>query len=459
VKHSVDDTIAAIVTPVGVGGVGIIRISGKRAKKALFSVFYSQNEDLIESHRMMHGWIVRGEARERIDEVMVCYMESPRSFTGEDVVEVYCHGGQVVLGRVLGLVLKQGIRLAERGEFTKRAFLNGKLDLSQAESILDLINAKTEVGADYAVRQLEGRLKAKTNNIILGLKNILAEIEAEIDFPDDVHEQRKVEIQGKIVKEKEKIERLLKTAEIAKIYKVGISAVIIGKPNVGKSSLLNAIIGEERAIVTDVPGTTRDTIEESLNIKGLAIKIVDTAGIRRAENKVEEAGVKRARNEIQMADIVIMVFDGSAEIDEKDEEVLDEGRDRLGLIVINKADLAMKIKLEELTSKAGEKEAVMVSALHNLGIDALVNKIHEIAIMGISKEKDCEVIINKRHERCLLSAQQSLNKALTNIASNMPVDILSLDIKQSIINLEEISGEALSEEIIEKIFCNFCIGK
>ena len=457
-KHSLDDTIAAIATPVGVGGVGMIRISGRRAKEALLSVFRGGESGGIESHRMMHGWIVNNTG-EKVDEVLACFMGSPKSFTGEDVAEIYCHGSQVVLRSVLGLIMKHDIRLAENGEFAKRAFLSGKLDLTQAESILDLVKAKTEVGAGYAIRQLEGRLKQKIDNIKEELTGLLVEIEVGMDFPDDGQEKKCTEIHKKIRLEVNKMDKLLEKAEVRRVFRDGISVVITGKPNVGKSSLLNAILGEERVIVTDVPGTTRDTIEEGVSIRGLAVKIIDTAGIRETGGAVERAGVERARKEIKMADMVIMVFDGAAGLSAEDFEIINEVGDKLNIAVINKIDLANIIKIDEINGRIKVGGVALVSAIRNEGIGYLLNIIHEMAIHELKGQADYEIAINARHEGCLQRAKIKLEKAMAGACNEIPNELITIDIKEAISELGEITGETISEEIVNKIFSDFCIGK
>lgn len=436
----------------------MIRISGKRAKEALFSVFRGDKKGVVESHQMMHGWVVKNKC-EKVDEVLACFMESPKSFTGEDVAEIYCHGGQVVLREVLGLIMKHEIRLAENGEFAKRAFLNGKIDLSQAESILDLVKAKTEVGAGYAIRQLEGRLRQLIDNIKGALAGLLAEIEAEIEFPDDVEEKKRAEIEKRIKVEANKMDKLLETAEARRIFREGISVVIIGKPNVGKSSLLNAILGEERVIVTDVPGTTRDAIEEGISIRGLAVKLIDTAGIREAKGSVERAGVERARQEIKMADMVIMVFDGSGRLETEDLEMMNEVGDKLNIVVINKIDLGINIQIEEIQKQVRVGGVQFVSAIRNEGVEGLLNRIHAVAMREMKGQEENEISINARHEGCLKRAKKNLEKAMAGMVSEVPTEIITIDIKEAIIELGEITGETISDDVINTIFSDFCIGK
>lgn len=425
----------------------------------LLSIFSGSDRFEVDSHKMEYGWIVNKKKGDKIDAVMVCYMKSPRSYTGEDVVEIFCHGGQIVLGKVMELLINKGVRVAERGEFTKRAFLNGKLDLSQAEAINDLVSAKTEVGVSCAIRQLEGRLKILINSIVEVLKAVLVEIEVGIDFPDDEYEKSSSEVEARINKAIIEIGGLLDTAKIGKIFKEGLSVVIVGKPNVGKSSLFNAILKEERAIVTDVPGTTRDTIDEVLNINGLAVRVVDTAGIRKAESLVEVEGVDRAVREVRSSNIMIAVFDGSNEIEPFEYEIAEMNSGGCKICVVNKVDLGIKVNIEEISRRVDAKETIMVSAINRTGVDELINKIYEIALNEIRPGEELAIIINSRHEGCLISARKSLIKARDGIQRGIPLDIVAVNIKETILGLGGVTGEVVSEEIINKIFSSFCVGK
>jgi tRNA modification GTPase len=366
-----DDTIAAIATPVGVGGVGIVRVSGSSAKAILSNLFVSSNGTDIESHRMLHGWLLDPECKARVDQGLACFMQAPKSYTGEDVVEFYCHGGITVVQRVLHLAVRAGARLAQGGEFTKRAFLNGKIDLTQAEAVLELVKARTEEGAGFAVRQLEGRLSKVVSVIRESLIAMLAELEGLIDFPDDLPEIDYKTLLKRVKQHIEEIEGLIESADSSRMYREGLATVIVGKPNVGKSSLLNALLDEDRAIVTDIPGTTRDSIEETINANGLPLRVIDTAGIRHPRDRAEEFGVERTERELESADFVVIVLDGSGSLDSLDEMVISKARGKRGVVVLNKADLGVQVNMKELESRAGGLKQHKTSALYGEGINEL----------------------------------------------------------------------------------------
>ncbi|PIS31628.1 tRNA uridine-5-carboxymethylaminomethyl(34) synthesis GTPase MnmE [Candidatus Saganbacteria bacterium CG08_land_8_20_14_0_20_45_16] len=448
------DTIAGIATPVGIGGVGIVRISGKNAYKILARVIKLATGQAIKSHLMLHGFIVDPTTGSRLDKAMACFMQSPKSFTGEDVVEIYCHGGQAVLQEVLALVLRQGASLAGRGEFTKRAFLNSKIDLSQAEAVLDLVKAPTAKGAGLALAQLEGRLSSAINNLRSRLIKLQAEIEGQIDFSDDLPALDYNCLQNDLQAIREEIKKLLASAPSGRIYRQGLATAIIGKPNVGKSSLLNALLKEERAIVTDVPGTTRDTIEELVDINGFPLRIIDTAGLRHAKDKVEGFGIERTEKELAAADFVLAVLDRSKKLDELDLLVLSKSNDKPGVIVLNKSDLPKVMEAREFSWPMVE-----ISALKGEGIDDLSSVIISELNKLFGQESSASVIINARHQECLARADSSLAKAAETVAQKMSAEFVAVDLKEAIVALGEVTGEIVSDEIINTIFEQFCVGK
>lgn len=451
-----DDTIAAIATPLGEGGVGVVRVSGDQVIRISGTIIkdFPQN---IEPRRVYHGWVV--DNGKPVDEVLFCYMQAPNSYTGEDVVEINCHGGIAVLKAVLETTLKAGARMAERGEFTKRAFLNGKIDLMQAEAILDLVKAKTSEGVGAAVGQLEGRLSQKIHEMREELISLQAGLEATVDFPEDVSEIRPEETGKSISKTISSIDKLLETADLGKIIREGLATVIIGKPNVGKSSLLNALLKEDRAIVTEIPGTTRDTIEETVNLQGLPLRIIDTAGIRHPKDKVEEFGVLKAKNELRESDLAIIVMDASQELDENDLMIVREAKDKKAVIALNKIDLGLKINSGEIKKLTNGLPAFKISALKGDGLPQLEEGILQYIGFNKLQAGNGGVIINLRHKDCLLKARQSLAEALNSAQNKMSADFIAIDLKGAILALGEAAGEAVSEEIINKIFEEFCVGK
>ena len=458
-KRLADGTIAAIATPLGVGGVGVIRVSGDRALGVLSSLFSCSNGGKVVSHRMLQGWLIDPKTGLKVDRAMACYMRSPRSYTGEDVVEFYCHGGHAVMQRVLGLTLACGARLADNGEFTKRSFLNGKIDLSQAEAVLELVKARTVRGAGLAVRQLEGRLSQVIGAVRGKLIQLMAELEALIDFPDDIPQLSHKKITGRVRRLEREISRLLRSTVSARVFRVGISAVIVGKPNVGKSSLLNAILGEERAITTAIPGTTRDSIEEAVDVRGLPFRFVDTAGLGSPGDEVGILGVDRAEKELEAADFVVVVIDGSSRLCRLDKMVLEKVRSRVGVVVLNKSDLGIKVKPREIKKLAGGLRIFKVSALCGHGIEDLLNGIYEIGGGMLGSVGNEALLINERHNECLVRALEALGRAAVSCHDRVPIDFITIDLKDAVIALGEISGEAVSEEIINAIFDRFCVGK
>ncbi|MFH1684529.1 MAG: tRNA uridine-5-carboxymethylaminomethyl(34) synthesis GTPase MnmE [Candidatus Margulisiibacteriota bacterium] len=458
VKHSFGDTIAAIATPLGEGGVGIVRVSGAEAKAILSHLFVSSNGSEINSHKMLIGWMVDPSKNVKVDQIMACYMKAPKSYTGEDVVEFYCHGGTAVVRQVLNIVLSSGSRLATRGEFTKRAFLNNKLDLSQAEAVLDLVKARTTLGAGHAVNQLEGKLSGIVAELKARVMQVMAGLEAQIDFPDDVPSLDHDALIDQLNSIREEIASLISSASDGKVYKEGLATVIVGKPNVGKSCLLNALLGEQRAIVTDQPGTTRDAIEELLNLDGLALRIIDTAGVRPPQDKAEELGVERAEKELLTADFALVVVDASEPLNDLDKKVINMASNLPKVVVLNKVDLGDVVDKGSIEAIAGKCPVFEVSALYGNGMKEFKKGLSEAIRPG---RDGCgnAVTINARHLECLIRADSGLERAIASCNGRMTVDFITIDIKDALLALGEISGEMVSEEVINAVFEQFCVGK
>ena len=453
------DTICAISTAMGESGIGIVRLSGKDSI-AIAEEIFVRNNDLkkIENRKLIYGHIM--DSNEKIDEVLIAFMKAPYTYTRENMVEIYCHGGIVPVRRILELVLKSGARLADKGEFTKRAFLNGRLDLSQAEAVIDLIKAKTDESYDVSLNQLEGNLSKEVENIRDILLNMIAHIEANIDFSDeDIDEIDYLEMENQANLVRDKIDKLLNTAHRGKVLRDGLNTVILGKPNVGKSSLLNAILRENRAIVTDIPGTTRDIIEEYVNIDGIPLKIIDTAGIRETENIVEQIGVDRARDMVNQADLVIAIFDASESLTDEDFHIIEIIKDKETIVLLNKLDLPNEYDEEYLQELIPNKEIITTSIATGIGVDKLENSIKEMFYAGeINMESDT-IVTNMRHKNQLIKARENIIDAIDGIKMDVPLDCIEVDIKNCWDNLGEITGDNIGEDILDKIFSEFCIGK
>ncbi|EQK40582.1 tRNA modification GTPase TrmE [[Clostridium] bifermentans ATCC 638] len=457
----IDDTIAAIATAPGEGGIGIIRISGEKSLQVANDIFKSVSGKKIEEYNtrtLIYGHILDGE--KTIDEVLVAYMKGPNSYTTEDVIEINCHGGFISVKKILELVLSKDVRLADQGEFTKRAFLNGRIDLAQAEAIIDVINAKTEMAHTVAQSQLEGSLSKKIKDLRFGITEMLAHITVSIDFPDeDVEHITYNTLKEKSLELQKEINKLYDTAESGKILRDGLKTVIVGKPNVGKSSLLNAVLGENRAIVTDIPGTTRDVIEEFVNIKGIPLKIVDTAGIRETEDVVEKIGVEKSKEFFNSADLSIVVLDSSRELEIEDIEILEAVQPNKTIVLLNKTDLAQVIDIEKIKQFVDEKNIITISALQHEGIEKIHDKIEEMVFEGTVRNSSDLVVTNSRHKDALYKAKQSISDALTAIDSYMPLDFIEVDFKNIWDYLGYINGDTVTEDLLDTIFSNFCIGK
>ena len=457
----IDDTIAAIATAPGEGGIGIIRISGEKSLQVAQSIFKSKSGKMIKDYNartLIYGTVVDNE--KVIDEVLVAYMKGPNSYTAEDVIEINCHGGFISVKKILELILSKGVRLAEAGEFTKRAFLNGRIDLSQAEAIIDVIKSKTDMAHEVAQSQLEGSLAKKIKDLRMNVTEVLAHLEVSIDFAEeDVEEITYQTLEEKALELRNEIKKLYDTAESGKILRDGLKTVIVGKPNVGKSSLLNSILGENRAIVTDIAGTTRDVIEEFVNIKGIPLKIVDTAGIRETEDVVEKIGVEKSRESFSTADLVIMVLDASRKLSEEDMEILESLKNKKTIVLLNKMDLEPQIELEKIEEFVNSEDIIKISALKHQGIEELQDKIEAMVYHGSVKNSSNLMITNSRHKDALFKAYESIKDAISAIEQRMPYDFIEVDFKNIWDYLGYINGDTVREDLLDTIFANFCIGK
>ena len=454
------DTIAAIATALGNSGINIIRISGDEALEIVLDIFINKNNEKVKNLKnryLTYGAIVDREGKV-IDEVLVTFMQKPNTFTREDVIEINCHGGVISAKKILDLILTYNCRMAEKGEFTKRAFLNGRIDLTQAEAIIDIINSKTESSHEISVSHLEGRLSKQINELIENIINLLANIEVNIDFPEydeDVVTINKVKEESTIMLNK--IDTLINTADTGKIYKEGIKTLIIGKPNVGKSSLMNFLLNENRAIVTEIPGTTRDTIEEHVNINGIPLNIIDTAGIRQTEDMVEKIGVEKALSKINEADLIMMVLDSSRQLEEEDIEILKLIENKKVIYIKNKTDLEEKLNLDDY--KYIKDKIISISVLKSDGLERRTNTIQNMFFEGkIDIENDL-IINNARQKNLLVNAANNLREVLNSIDNNMSIDFIEIDLKSCMENLGLIVGKAVSDDLVDKIFSDFCIGK
>lgn len=452
-----NDTIAAISTAVGESGVSIIKLSGDQAKAIVSKIFKLKNKKSFMNQKpwtMAYGHIVNLEDEE-IDEVIVSFFRGPKSFTAEDVVEINCHGGRIPAEMVLNAVFQAGARPAEPGEFTKRAFLNGRIDLSQAEAVIDIIQSKTELSMKTALAHSHGKLSNQVQEIRHRILNLLAFIEVTVDFPEeDLEFTTGQEVSLKLDFLMKELQFLLKTAEEGKILREGLSVAIVGKPNVGKSSLLNALLNENRAIVTDIPGTTRDIIEEYLNIEGIPIRITDTAGIRETEDIVERIGVDRSKSKIEEADLVIFVLDRSRPLDQEDQDIIEFIKHRKSITLLNKTDLEEKLNIER--SLLGD--TIDVSAINGYGMEELKRKIKELFFHGDLQVSDI-MITNRRHKEALMRAYEKISAAKIAIDQGISLDLAAIDLNAAWNYFGEITGDTLSEDLVEKIFSDFCIGK
>ena len=454
-------TIASISTAPGIGGIGIIRMSGAQTFEILEKIFKQKNPQKIEDikgYTIKYGHIVDNE--KIIDEVLVSYFKAPKSYTTENMCEINSHGGTVILKEILELCLKNGAELAEPGEFTKRAFLNGRIDLAQAESVIDIINAKSEKEAKSSINQLEGFLSRDISEIKQGILDVLVNIDVTIDYPEyDTPEVQKKEIKNMLENTINKLSRLEKSFDNGKIIKDGIKTAIIGKPNAGKSSLLNAILKEDRAIVTALAGTTRDTIEEFVTVRGVPLKLVDTAGIREAVDEVEKIGVEKSIKQAQDADLEIAIFDSSKPLDAEDLEILNLIKNKKTIILLNKTDLKQVISEDDDRLTSVTSNILKISALNKTGIEELYDKISEMFNLDEINLDNEVLITNLRHKNIISKAKENALNAKNALENNMPIDIIAIYIRQILDDLGEITGEVVTEDIINEIFSKFCLGK
>ncbi|WP_439949039.1 tRNA uridine-5-carboxymethylaminomethyl(34) synthesis GTPase MnmE [Bacillus subtilis] len=458
------DTIAAISTPMGEGAIAIVRLSGPEAIQIADRIYKGpkgKTLSSVESHTIHYGHIVDRPSDRVVEEVMVSVLKAPRTFTREDVIEINCHGGIVTVNQVLQLALREGARLAEPGEFTKRAFLNGRIDLSQAEAVMDLIRAKTDRAMNVAMNQMEGRLSALVRRLRSEILETLAHVEVNIDYPeyDDVEEMTHQILVEKATAVKKEIEALLRTSEQGKILREGLSTVIIGRPNVGKSSLLNSLVHEAKAIVTDIPGTTRDVIEEYVNVRGVPLRLVDTAGIRETEDIVERIGVERSRQVLKEADLILLVLNYSEELSDEDVKLFEavEGMDVI--VILNKTDLEAKIDSERVRELANGRPVVTTSLLKEEGINDLEEAIQSLFYTGVIESGDLTYVSNTRHISILQQAKRAIEDALSGIEQDVPIDMVQIDLTRCWELLGEIIGDSVHESLIDQLFSQFCLGK
>ena len=455
------DTIAAIATALSPSGIGIVRISGPESREIAGKVYRSKGgkkklQD-VPSHSIHYGFICDGD--EVIDEVLVMVMDGPRSYTGEDTVEIDCHGGVLAMRKILDTVVKNGARPADPGEFTKRAFLNGRIDLSQAEAVIDVINAKNEYALKSSVSQLRGNIQKAIKEIRGDLIYQIAYIESALDDPEHISIDGYGEnLYKEVKKQEERIDRLLLSVKDGKLVKEGIKTVIVGKPNAGKSSLLNTLLGEERAIVTDIAGTTRDILEETILLHGISLRIIDTAGIRETQDVVEKIGVEKAIDSAKDADLVLFVVDSSVPLDENDREIMELLKDKKTIVLLNKADLEQAVDEDDLKNTAGHP-VISVSAKEEQGIDLLEDKIKELFFQGGLEFNDEIYITNVRQKAALQDAKEALLQVLESIRNGMPEDFYSIDLMAAYEALGSITGETIGEDLVNEIFSKFCMGK
>lgn len=455
-----EETIAAISTPKGIGGIGIVRISGLKALEIMEKIFVGIGDSKITSRYLNYGHIINKENNEIIDEVLAVYMKAPTTYTGEDVVEINCHGGIIPLEKTLQLIINQGAILSEPGEFTKRGFLNGRIDLAQAEAVMDMISAKTSKSFNVAIDQLQGKLSSDIKKIRSELVDLLVSVTVNIDYPDeDIEEITYGKLHEDLNRVYNHIKLLIESSKRGKILRDGLKVAIIGKPNVGKSSLMNLLLNENRAIVTEVAGTTRDTIEEELNIRGIPIILTDTAGIRETEDIVEKIGIERSKDAFNKADLVLFIIDSSRPLDKEDREILEYLREENTIILYNKADLPSESSFEELKSLVGNVKIISTSMEENLGISEIEDEIEILAGSNSRKEQESTIINNIRHKEILIRAFESIRDAISAVTNREPLEIVEIDINKCYMELGEIIGETAEEDIINQVFARFCLGK
>ena len=456
------DTIAAIATAVGDSGIGIVRISGDEAIEIADRVYRSKNDKKrlvdVKSHTIHYGFIY--DSDELVDEVMVAVMRAPNTYTQENIVEIDCHGGILVMDQILEVIIKNGCRIAEPGEFTKRAFLNGRIDLSKAEAVMDIIHSKNEFALRSSVKQLKGVVSDKVHSLREDILYEIAFIESALDDPEHISLEGYLEkLEVRATRIHGELKKLIDSADNGKMLKDGINTVIVGKPNVGKSSLLNLLVGEEKAIVTSVAGTTRDVLEESIRLNGVGLNIIDTAGIRNTEDEVEKIGVEKARKYAEDADLVIYVVDASCALDENDEEIMEMIADKKVIVLLNKSDLEQVVSEDRIIKKLTHVSVIKTSTKENTGIDEFENVIKRLFFGGEIAVNDQIYITNQRHKEALREAYESMEMVLHSLADQMPEDFYSIDLMSAYASLGRIIGEEVGEDLVNEIFSKFCMGK
>ena len=456
------DTITSISTPMGEGAIGIVRLSGADAVNVADKLFKGKQKLAdVTSHTINYGHIIDPESEEVIEEVMVSVLRAPKTFTREDIVEINCHGGILTINRVLELTMSNGARMAEPGEFTKRAFLNGRIDLSQAEAVMDFIRSKTDRASKVAMNQIEGRLSDMIKRQRQSILEILAQVEVNIDYPeyDDVEDATTEFLLGKSNEIKEEINKLLETGTQGKIMREGLSTVIVGRPNVGKSSMLNNLIQDNKAIVTEVPGTTRDTLEEYVNVRGVPLRLVDTAGIRETEDIVERIGVERSRKALGEADLILFVLNYNEALSEEDRKLYEVIKNEDAIVIVNKMDLDKQLDIDEVKAMVGDMPLIETSMLKQEGIDQLEIQIRDLFFGGDVQNQDMTYVSNSRHISLLKEARNTIQDAIDAAESDIPMDMIQIDLTRTWEILGEIIGESASDELIDQLFSQFCLGK
>lgn len=456
------DTITSILTPMGEGAIGIVRLSGPQAIE-IGDILYKGKKKLseVETHTINYGHIIDPETNETVEEVMVSVLRAPKTFTREDIIEINCHGGILTINRILELTMTYGARMAEPGEYTKRAFLNGRIDLSQAEAVMDFIRSKTDRASKVAMNQIEGRLSDLIKKQRQSILEILAQVEVNIDYPeyDDVEDATTDFLLEQSKRIKEEINRLLETGAQGKIMREGLSTVIVGRPNVGKSSMLNNLIQDNKAIVTEVAGTTRDVLEEYVNVRGVPLRLVDTAGIRDTEDIVEKIGVERSRKALSEADLILFVLNNNEPLTEDDQTLFEVIKNEDVIVIINKTDLEQRLDVSELREMIGDMPLIQTSMLKQEGIDELEIQIKDLFFGGEVQNQDMTYVSNSRHISLLKQARQSIQDAIDAAESGIPMDMVQIDLTRTWEILGEIIGESASDELIDQLFSQFCLGK
>ena len=453
------DTIAAISTPIGEGGISIVRMSGEDEVEIANKVFKGANLSKVPTHTIHNGHIIDPNSEKVIDEAMVTVLRAPKTFTREDIVEVNCHGGIVVTNEILQLLLANGARMADPGEFTRRAFVNGRIDLTQAESVMDIIRAKTDKARQVAMGQLAGGLLEKIRTMRKEILDTLANVEVNIDYPeydtDQVTAKQMSDTSRDVIK---KIDELLKTSQEGTILRNGLATAIVGQPNVGKSSLLNYLTQSDKAIVTDIAGTTRDTLEEYVSVNGVPLKLIDTAGIHQTEDKVEKIGVERSQKALKQADLVLLLIDGSKDLNDEDKALIKETDNKKRIIILNKMDLGQKLSANEIKELTGS-EVISTSILKNENLDALADLIKKLFFSGIENSNDQVMVTNQRQSGLLNKAKKELEDVIQAVEDDIPVDIVQIDFTGAWETLGEITGDSSPDELVNTLFSQFCLGK